>query len=470
MIWPRENYFVAVFRGITEAVLNDLHPPLAAQARLLALPAGPEGASASILPVGKEPDLLESLRTFASGISEDVRERARTAFEEVLRSGNDATPRVSIAGAMRRVANHFVLPIVRVDRVALEATPRLTREVLDGNVRAPRGFADAVIECLLADASNELAREHPGEMTTWAERDYQALLRRAASLFLDRIALGAGSPSAMGGLMDRINSISVLPYEGDRARGGLVLAPRDHPSLRRTIAFQDGVSLRDAKATRKLLQMVADGGLLWCSGEVLIGLAEEGSGYDRSREDRFGVRFLGTARWQLDHAGSPLLDVEHGAPRLPRPRMDQTAFATSLQAHFRDANVEALWRVVEAAQEQHHGTMVVVSGEATTEARRLAPQLVRIDPKPLDAADVLRLSAIDGALLLDPDGRCHALGVILDGTASPGRGTFSRGARHNSAIKYTDSHGLAVAIVVSEDGDVTITAGAGTGDSVEPNS
>ena len=61
------------------------------------------------------------------------------------------------------------------------------------------------------------------------------------------------------------------------------------------------------------------------------------------------------------------------------------------------------------------------------------------------------MTAIDGAVLLGPDGVCHAIGVILDGLAGD-RGDPERGARFNSAVRYVDSRQeVCLAIVVSED-------------------
>ena len=72
---------------------------------------------------------------------------------------------------------------------------------------------------------------------------------------------------------------------------------------------------------------------------------------------------------------------------------------------------------------------------------------------------ITRVTSIDGALLIDRSGICHAIGVILDGLASP-KGTPSRGARFNSAIRYVESAKSAntevLAIVVSEDGSVDV--------------
>ena len=60
---------------------------------------------------------------------------------------------------------------------------------------------------------------------------------------------------------------------------------------------------------------------------------------------------------------------------------------------------------------------------------------------------------MDGAVLVDVAGKCHAIGVILDGLASD-RCTPARGARYNSAIRYVYSHPDCLVVVKSEDGMV----------------
>ena len=77
-------------------------------------------------------------------------------------------------------------------------------------------------------------------------------------------------------------------------------------------------------------------------------------------------------------------------------------------------------------------------------------------PQPLTPAELLPLTNIDGAVLLDPSGTCHAVGVIPDGVAK-GRGDPARGARYNSAVRYMASHPPpTVIIIVSEDGMIDI--------------
>jgi len=65
-------------------------------------------------------------------------------------------------------------------------------------------------------------------------------------------------------------------------------------------------------------------------------------------------------------------------------------------------------------------------------------------------------TGIDGAVLVGPDGRVHAVGVILDGVAT-GTGDSGRGARYNSAIRYLAGDGRgAMVIIVSEDGKIDL--------------
>lgn len=59
-----------------------------------------------------------------------------------------------------------------------------------------------------------------------------------------------------------------------------------------------------------------------------------------------------------------------------------------------------------------------------------------IAPRKLDASAIIKLSAIDGALILDAEGMCHVFGTILDGAAAAGRGTLSRGGRRR---RFQDS-------------------------------
>jgi hypothetical protein len=66
------------------------------------------------------------------------------------------------------------------------------------------------------------------------------------------------------------------------------------------------------------------------------------------------------------------------------------------------------------------------------------------------------VSGIDGTILLDPSGFCHAIGIILDGEATD-QCTPSRGSRYNSGVRYVKASGpRRLAVVVSDDRTVDI--------------
>ena len=134
-------------------------------------------------------------------------------------------------------------------------------------------------------------------------------------------------------------------------------------------------------------------------------------------------------------------------------------------AGITDYGEKKILEIVEQAKRQSHGTTIIVTDHAASECERLkkANRAVGIQPVTVDEKTILSLSAIDGAMIIDPQGICYAIGAILDG-ATVNEGTIARGARYNSAITYVDywSSGLAeekiraVAIIVSSDDTVDV--------------
>jgi hypothetical protein len=121
-----------------------------------------------------------------------------------------------------------------------------------------------------------------------------------------------------------------------------------------------------------------------------------------------------------------------------------------------DDDIRAIWRLAQTAVNQGKGTMLVVTTAAEQEAQRLAPQALAMEPQPIGSRMLRSLTKIDGAVLLTPDGTCHAVGVILDGIAT-GVGDPGRGARYNSAVRYTAaSSAPCLIVIVSDDGMIDV--------------
>ena len=138
--------------------------------------------------------------------------------------------------------------------------------------------------------------------------------------------------------------------------------------------------------------------------------------------------------------------------------MSPSLFVDSMRRVFAsvsDDNIRSIWRLAQTAVGQSKGTMLVVTTAAAQEAKRLAPQALAIEPQTIDSALLRSLTKIDGAVLLTPDGTRHAVGVILDGIAT-GVGDPGRGARYNSAVRYTASSAPCLIVIVSEDGMIDV--------------
>lgn len=137
-----------------------------------------------------------------------------------------------------------------------------------------------------------------------------------------------------------------------------------------------------------------------------------------------------------------------------------------------DVAASTAQRALKLAREQRKGTVVILGSKPVVEreANRLcggkmcrgisfsAPVKLFGTAVP---AQLRHLTAIDGALLVDFDGNCHACGVILDGKATT-PGDMSRGARYNSTKNYIhllrkrEKDNPVLAIVVSEDGNADL--------------
>src|SRR5690606_11807524 len=138
---------------------------------------------------------------------------------------------------------------------------------------------------------------------------------------------------------------------------------------------------------------------------------------------------------------------------------DKAAFLANYARLFplstQDAGLN-LWNLLLAQARQEHGSMIVVAEDAVSEAYRLSKQGTNIEPTRLTESLLRSVSGIDGTILLDPAGFCHAIGIILDGEATD-QCTPSRGSRYNSGVRYVQASGpRRLAIVVSDDRTVDI--------------
>jgi hypothetical protein len=222
--------------------------------------------------------------------------------------------------------------------------------------------------------------------------------------------------------------------------------------------------LSNKRAVRKLVEISETEFALLCDGQKIYGFGTLVGTYDPHKADLFIVQIVGHYTWELSHAGHILMRVAYGQPDLLRSPLDEKNLRQRILRVFSNISnqeLNHLSNLVRVATEQRHGTMVVICEDAEQESQRLANQSTLIEPLRLTEEIMEKITAIDGAVLIDTKANCYAIGVILDGIATE-KGTSSRGARYNSAIRYVEhkkvgkSDYRALAIIISEDRSVDI--------------
>ncbi|MFO0675731.1 MAG: diadenylate cyclase [Polyangiaceae bacterium] len=375
----------------------------------------------------------------------------RKVVADDLESHDQKSAKRTFISQVAQMWNYDVLAVLEFDASSLNQHASTSRPSDDGKRDVNVGLVVASAEAALERIFHELCKGRAAMRGFVEQRDVDDVLRDAGERLLRAVQWTVRDSVFGENLFERLNVLSTLPYEGAEGRGRIVFESKSEPS-KRNLTFSDAIPLREAVWARKTLQMATDNSPLACDTEKLLGIGD-GS----AKAGRFYVRFQGQNRWQLGHGERLLAEIAFGLPALPRQRLRRERFD---EAFVRVFGVEAVgsnavWDLIEAALKQKRGTMVVVSDDAAGEATRFFGQAIRVEPTLLTSDVALRTTEIDGAVLLDTSGVCHAIGVILDGQASS-KGTPSRGARFNSAVRYVNDRPGRLAVVVSEDGHVDL--------------
>ena len=482
LLWPHQERYRRIAQALAQDLFDALDDELKPFVLLLALPTDATQAARCLepeeggLPTEPFSDAVARGRAMQHATPWPYPERedvslamirrkhegigVRDAVQHTLDALDAPAAHQHFAGWPIQIKGYFVVTVLRVQRKPLRAYPSLRphRFYTDG-----RPLASSLVVAAMYRFNEEgvkaLSEPEPGAGIFVRPREFEELLRAAGRTFLDTPAQALGLDPVTTKLFATCNTISSLRYEGAEGVGKLLLARRGHPNVEEIFALTCPTELTDFRAVRKLLEMTAPDVHLLADGENVYALGRHVGHYDAVREDLFVINFVTHYAWELQHAGHVLLRSHYGLPGVPRTRVSRTGFRKALKRTFAltdAAKVERLWDVVLEASRQKHGTLLVITTEALAEADRLKLQCTLIEPVPLTPLITRLVTSIDGAVLLDPEGYCYSIGVILDGRAS-GRGDSARGARYNSALRYVESSDHpCLAVVVSEDGLVDV--------------
>ena len=378
-----------------------------------------------------------------------------TAIGEVLEARLGPGLRFFV-GLPTPVDQHVVFTAVGLPEWVLDDTPHLSSTVAADRYPVTQSLVRGAVDEMLRLSSRALYEPHAG-----ADIDIgvdPADVAKVAGRALTRSATLLAGDEMSSDLFDGLNRVATTRYERRVGIGSLLLADARSEHVDRSVTLRAPVPITETRTLRKLLETSSrHGESLLTDGSVAYGLGRQRADYPGVSESVFQLLVIGDGVWELHHAGVPLATVQFGVPRLPEQRLRRERLDDVAGRVFRELDSDALWALATAAADAEHGTMLVISERAAAEAARLESQALTVEPTRLDDSLVRQVTGIDGAVLVDPYGCCHAIGVILDGTAA-GAGDRSRGARYNSAVKYLASAGdtPTVILLVSEDGMINL--------------
>lgn len=301
--------------------------------------------------------------------------------------------------------------------------------------------------------------------TSASKHALQAFQRHAVKnhLFNELFRLMGRAPRVpLHPLLDAVLAVSSTLEEGRKPVGRLVFVePEDEADVPWLVRFRgrDLPRLANAKHVRKLLQSVEDSlRRLVSDGTHVLGVSAP-----YVPENRLSADFRDSHGFLL-LGGRPVCSFGPNGFSSTSRKADLGLLQTALCGLCPDQNqARALSTVVSAVVDQARaegfGCVLVV--DPTRSCSDLAGQLVdpELDlnvPAHLDLAKAL--ARMDGALHIADLGLLTSFACLLDGRAVPGEDR-ARGARFNSALRFSSEHPELAVVVVSEDRPVSVFRG-----------
>ncbi|WP_246805183.1 DNA integrity scanning protein DisA nucleotide-binding domain protein [Desulfosarcina cetonica] len=260
-------------------------------------------------------------------------------------------------------------------------------------------------------------------------------------------------------ILDAILEISRTREEGAWPRGELVFV---EPQALSCIPFlahfspSEQPTMENIKHVRKLLAAVEHSGLkLVSDGYCVAGIATDRlPAFTITADFRGGHGFLRVV-------GDTVCSFSDGTYQSTTRRanlvhLEESLLETDLDAETSHAIFKIMATLVHQAEDQKHGATLVLD---------LEPAAIAISgqsfDRPLDLRepDILNLAKsllkVDGALHIGADLKLHAFACLLDGRTIPSENR-ARGARYNSALRFTAEHDKVIVVVVSSDRPVSV--------------
>lgn len=270
--------------------------------------------------------------------------------------------------------------------------------------------------------------------------------------------------SPVHAILQTLLSVSQSLEEGQPATGTIVYTDVDStvrpkivsppPSFLLHFATGSEPEATNPKHVLKLLASVSSDPrcFLVADGASILGI-----GHGKIPPRTISVQFKGGVG-ELRYEDDLVCAVCQGRFRSAPPEPDLATLRTELERRESrevDHQLKTTSAIVQYSREKRHGCTLVF--DFRSPASMPSGQLLA-EPAPIAAETVplmMGMARVDGALHFDASGRLLAFGCLLDGLTCD-KEDPTRGARHNSAIRFTHAHRDCVVVVVSEDGPMSV--------------
>lgn len=274
--------------------------------------------------------------------------------------------------------------------------------------------------------------------------------------------LGWDAPIWIYPILEAVLGISKTPEEGLWPRGMLTFVePAAIPHLDFLVRFPPShrPTLKNIKHVRKLLLAVEehDRRLVSDGKEILGAIAAEVPDYRITADFRGRHGFLRLA-------GEPVCSFSDGSfhswnYKANLVELEEALLETDLDPALRHDLFKTVRSIVDSAGQRKYGCTLILD---------LDYQPVKISGQQLERSIDLRenrflrfaksVARVDGAIHIGADCRLLGFACLLDGRAVPSEDR-SRGARFNSALRFTAEHPDLIVVVVSADRPVSVIQG-----------
>lgn len=265
--------------------------------------------------------------------------------------------------------------------------------------------------------------------------------------------------------VEEIIEYSELPYEGAENKSTLVFSNNDECYKSKSIIFQSVIelSLNNKRQVRKIMEMSDESHVLLVEDKKIKALS-----YINDNLSGCMIKFHGDKYWSLIIDKELIFSYKENQILFTNVNKPDTDLMKILKLQFPDLNKqehERIEDVVKIACTQKHGTSIIIFKDATAESERLCKlgRGIKIEKVNLykNFEFIPHITSIDGAVFMDSNCNCVAIGIIVDGI-SVTKGDSSRGARYNSIYNYIALKSIeniaCLGIIISEDGMTNIVS------------